>query len=101
MVITLDVLLKICAGFTAICVAGGWLIKVIKAAKKPADDVMTKLDNDNKRIKKLEDDSQYIMRAIAILLRVDLAMLGHMKTNNNSGEMDEAEREIQTFLIER
>ena len=101
MVITIDVLLKVCAGFTAICVAVGWLIKVIKAAAKPASDIKDKFDNDNKRIKKLEDESAYIMKAISILLRVDLAMLGHMKTNNNTGQMEEAEKEIHDFLTER
>lgn len=101
MTLTIDVFLKICAGFTAMCVAGGWLIKIIKAAKKPADDVREKLDNDNKRIKKLEDEMAYITDAISLLMRCDLAILGHMRTNNNSGQMAKMEAEIQDFLIER
>ena len=101
MVITLDVLLKICAGFTAVCVALGWLIKIIKAVKKPSDDVREKLDNDNRRIKKLEDEYQFITSAIAVLMRCDLVMLGHMRTNNNTGQIATMESEIQEFLIKR
>ena len=101
MVLTLDVFLKICAGFTAVCVAGGWLIKIVKAAKKPADDVNAKLDNDNKRIKKLEEDMTFLTSSISMLMRCDLVMLAHMRTNNNTGQIAQMETEIQDFLIKR
>ena len=101
MVITLDVLLKICAGFSCVCVAGGWLIKIIKAAKKPTDDIQQKLDNDNKRIKKLEDEMEFLTNSISMLMRCDLVMLAHMRTNNNTGEIAKMESEIQDFLIKR
>lgn len=101
MYITIDGLLKICAGFTAICVALGWLIKVVKALKKPNDDINAKLDNDNKRIKRLEDELSYITDSISILMRCDLALLGHMRTSNNTGQLKDMEKEIQDFLIER
>ena len=87
--------------FTAACVAGGWLVKIIKGIRKPADDINAKLDRDNKRIKRLEDDMDYISQSISMLMRCELVMLGHMRTNNNTGKMAEMETEIQDFLIKR
>ena len=94
--------------FTALCIAGGWLIKIIKGLKKPSDDTKEKidtvnklLDNDNKRIKELEDQLKYISSAIGVLMRCDLVILGHLRTNNNTGQMTKMEKEITDFLVER
>lgn len=100
MVITLEVFLKICVGFSSACVAGGWLIKIIKAAKKPTDEMTKKLNNDNSRIEKIEADMMHLTDAVAVLMRCDLAMLGHMRTNNNTGQLASVEKEIQDFLIQ-
>lgn len=101
MTVTIESVLAVCAGFSCVCVAAGWLIKIIKAIKKPADDVNEKLDRDNKRIKALEDDMTYIKNSISVLMRCDLVMLGHLRTNNNTGQMADMESEIQEFLIKR
>lgn len=93
--------LAICGGFTTVCVAVGWLIKLIKALKKPNTDINEKLDNDNKRIKELEDQLKYISSSIGVLMRCDLVILGHLRTNNNTGQMSKMETEIQEFLIKR
>lgn len=93
--------LAVCAGFTCICVAVGWFIKLVKAARKPAKDVHDMLDNDNKRIKALEEQSAFILKAISLLLQDDLAILEHLRTNNSSGKMAEQEKKVQTFLTER
>lgn len=93
--------LAICGGFTTVCVAVGWLIKLIKALKKPNTDINEKLDNDNKRIKELEDQLKYISSSIGVLMRCDLVILGHLRTNNNTGQMSKMETEIQQFLINR
>lgn len=101
MVLTLETFLKICAGFTAVCIAGGWMIKIIKAAKKPADEVHDKLDTNGKKIKNLEEEIAFITDSIAMLMRCDLVMLAHMRTNNETGRIAEMEDEIQNFLIKR
>lgn len=93
--------LAVCAGFTCICVAGGWFIKLVKAARKPAKDVHDMLDNDNKRIKTLEEQSAFILKAISLLLQDDLAILEHLRTSNNTGEMAKQEKKVQDFLIQR
>ena len=101
MYITVDTVLKILGMFTAACVAGGWLVKIVKALKKPSDDVNTKLDRDNKRLNKLEDEMDYLKNAMSMSLQCSLVMLGHMRTNNNTGEITRQESELQEFLTRR
>lgn len=100
--------LAACVGFSSVCAAGGWLIKIIKGLKKPSDDTKSRLeavdkllDNDNKRIRELEDQLKYISSAIGVLMRCDLVILGHLRTNNNTGQMTKMEKEITDFLVER
>lgn len=100
--------LAVCVGFSSVCAAGGWLIKIIKGLKKPSDDTKEKietvnklLDNDNKRIRELEDQLKYISSAIGVLMRCGLVILGHLRTNNNTGQMTKMEKEITDFLVER
>ena len=97
----LQAFVAICVSFTSVCVAMGWLVKIVKGAKKPADDFKSKLDNDNKRIKDLEDANKFMYKAISLLLQDDLAILEHLRTNNSTGKMAEQEKKVQEFLIER
>lgn len=89
----------ICISIAIVGAAITYIWKGIKFAKKPADDVASMLDNDNKRINKLMKDFDYIDKAIGVLLRSELAILGHLQTDNNTGRMAAAEKEIQEFLI--
>ena len=89
----------ICISIAIVGAAITYIWKGIKFAKKPADDVASKLDNDNQRINKLMKDFDYIDAAIGVLLRSELAILGHLQTDNNTGRMAAAEKEIQEFLI--
>ena len=93
--------IAICGGFSCICVAVGWVVKIVKAARKPTEDINEKLDKDNKRIKALEDQSAFILKAISLLLQDDLAILNHLRTTNNTGEMAKQEQKVQDFLIQR
>ena len=77
------------------------MIKLVKAAKKPSKDIHDMLDNDNKRIKSLEDQTAFILKAISLLLQDDLAILEHLRTDNNTGSMAEQEKKVQDFLIQR
>lgn len=85
--------------FTALCVAGGWLIKIVKGLKKPGDDVVQKLDRDNRRLNKHDEELDYLEKSMSLLMRSNLAMLGHMQTGNSTGKMAEVAKEIQDFLI--
>lgn len=107
--ITYERVMAALALFTAACVAGGWLLKIIKGLKKPAEDVKgrldsqdEKLDNDNKRIKKLEDDIDYIKKTQSQLLQVCLVILDELKKNNDvDGVIEKTEKQVQSFLINR
>lgn len=74
------------------------IVEMLKDQFKTVDD---KLDNDNKRIKALEDQTAFILKAISLLLQDDLAILEHLRTSNNTGKMAEQEEKVQKFLIER
>lgn len=74
------------------------IVEMLKDEFKGFD---TKLDNDNKRIKALEDQTAFILKAISLLLQDDLAILEHLRTDNNTGKMAEQEEKVQKFLIER
>lgn len=63
--------------------------------------VGAKLDIDNRRIKDLEEQNKFIYKAISLLLQDDLAILEHLRTDNNTGKMAEQEQKVQQFLIER
>lgn len=93
--------LAICGGFSTICVAGGWVIKIVKGLKKPSDDVNERLKNDDKRIKEIEKQFKFILKAISLLLQDDLVILNHLRTDNNTGEMASQENKVQEFLVMR
>ena len=97
--ITYEKFMMALALFTALCVAGGWLIKIINGIKKPSSNIRELLDSDNKRLKELEANRLYMQKSIRLLMKSNLAMLGHMTTDNNTGELAKMEQEIQDFLI--
>ena len=97
--ITYEKFMMALALFTALCVAGGWLIKIVKSVKKPADDVATKLDRDNKRIIKLEDSMDKMSNSMKLLMKSNLAVLSHIVDGNNTKDLAAIEKEIHEYLI--
>lgn len=100
--------LGICGGFSTICVAIGWLIKIIKGIRKPGKDIQDKLERDYRRINQLQDDMSEIRTDIRVLkemetagIKNDLVLFAHLRTNNSTGEILEREKEMQTLLIDR
>lgn len=73
---------------------------IIDMLKGQFDSVDKKLDNDNKRIKDLEDQLGFILKAISLLLQDDLAILEHLRTSNATGKMTEQEEKVHNFLTE-
>lgn len=53
-----------------------------------------KLDNDNKRLLMLENDTKQILRAVN-------ALLGHAIDNNHNGEVADAKKKLDEYLINR
>lgn len=73
---------------------------IMSMLKDQFDGIDNKFSNDDNRIKKLEDQSIFIFKAISLLLEDDIAILEHLRTNNNTGKMAEQEDEIHKFLTE-
>ena len=98
-------LVAVCGGFSCVCVAIGWLIKIVKGVKKPADDVNAKLKRDYDRINQLETDMDdirkilnYLIESQNLQIENDQVLLEHMRTNNSTGKMAAREEAIRTFL---
>ena len=74
------------------------ITEMLKDQFKSVDE---KLDKDNRRLNELEKQTQFLYKAISLLLQDDLAILEHLRTNNSTGKMAEQEKKVQDFLIER
>jgi response regulator of citrate/malate metabolism len=89
---------------TAIVAAGGvigYLIKPFAAYMKKTKQIDKEIeaikehqDNDNKRLEVLERDSK-------MNLKVQNAILGHLQTGNNTGNMSKVKKELENYIIER
>ena len=97
--VTYEKFMAALALFTALCIAGGWLLKIIKGLKKPADDVNAKLDRDFKKINKLEEQQDWNSKAIKLSLRSELAILKALPKNGNAADIGKIEADIQEFLL--
>ena len=106
MYVTTDTILSVCIGFSAICVAVGWLIKIIKGLKKPSDDMndsikgnKTKISEQEKELKDINETLDYLTNANNLIMRSLFTILGELSVNNDAnGHCAEAREEIQKFL---
>ena len=96
-VITSEQILALCALVTALW--GVW--KIIKEVKKPnanLKETVAKhdmlLDNDNKRLKAIEDSNKMILQSLLVIINHDI-------TGNGVEKMKEAREEFQEFLINK
>ena len=101
-------ILAVCGGFSTVCVAGGWVIKIIRGLKKPSQDVKARLDsqdqklaNDNERLKKIESTLEELHEVQPMILRSEYVILQHMRTNNSTGEIAKQEEAINNYLFNR
>ena len=108
--ITLDMALLLeIAG--SIAVFGGAAVYVVKAVKRvlnPMTDLKDEvekhaqyLDNDNKKLKKLEETIDGVTNAQKLLLKTQLAVLEHLETDNATGKLSESRQEITDFLVSK
>ena len=101
-------IVAIAGGFSAVCVAVGWVINIVKAAKAPREDLEKRVaalealrddysrffDNDKKRLDAIESGNAVTQRAI-------LALLRHSLDGNDVEALKSAELELQDYLIRR
>jgi cadmium resistance protein CadD (predicted permease) len=95
--ITSEQILGFCGLITALF--GVW--KIVKEVKKPSDDLKAKvnhhdelLNNDNERLKDIEQSNKLILNCMFVLINHDL-------TGNGIDKMKEARDELQEYLINK
>lgn len=106
MYVTWELMLSICAGFSAICLSIGYLIKIYKGLKKPGDDMKSNITNNKTTIaqhedkfKNIDDTLKYLVNANNLVIRSLFTVLGELSTNNDvNGHIAKAQSEIQEFL---
>lgn len=73
---------------------------ILLMLKEQFDSIDDKFENEDNRIKTLENQSAFLFKAISLLLEDDLAILEHLRTSNNTGKMVKQEEEVHKFLTE-
>lgn len=100
--ITYENVMAFLAFFTASCVAGGWLLKIINGMRKPKKDVNDKLTSDNERIKRLETKMNNLDKTQPLILRTLYVICEELKQGNDAdGKISKQQEEINKYLFER
>lgn len=88
-------------GFCVLITSVWAVFKIIREINKPNDDLKrtveqhsVALDNDNKRLKQLDDDNRMILQSL-------LVIVNHSIDNNGIDKLKEARTELQEYLIKR
>lgn len=88
-------------GFCALVASLWGLWKIVKEWKKPSDDLKSTvdkhdalLDNDNKRLKEIEDSNRMILQCLLVLINHDI-------TGNGIEKMKGIREELEAFLINK
>lgn len=105
--ITYEKFMAALALFTTLCVAVGWVAKIVRGIRAPKTDIDNKLQRDydrinqhDKEMKEIRSDLDYLKDALKLLLENDKVMLEHMRTNNATGKIGERESATFHFLNE-
>ena len=100
-IITSEQILGFCGFIVAIWGVVKIVVEVVKVIKKPNDDLKAKvehhdelLNNDNERLKDIEQSNKMILNCMFVLINHDL-------TGNGIDKMKEARDELQEFLINK
>lgn len=88
-------------GFCVLVTSLWGLWKIVKEWKKPSEDLKAMvekhdalLDNDNKRLKEIEDSNRKILQCLLVIINHDI-------TGNGIEQMKSARDELQEFLINK
>ena len=108
--VTIDMalMLEIAGSIGVFGAAAVYVVKAIKRVLKPMTDLKEKvekhaqyLDNDNKRLKKLEELIGDVTDAQKLLLKTHLAVLEHLETDNATGKLNQSRKDITDFLVDK
>ena len=103
-----DILQLTCTAIITLGGAGAIIISIIKWAHKPTDTRdetlnihSQQLDNDNKRLKELEEWKKQSDEWQKVMMKSMLALLSHSIDGNNTDGLKQAKNELQEYLIRR
>ena len=103
-----DFIDKVSSSILAVGGAGAMFVALYRWAKKPDINRDEKLkghdemlDNDNKRIKELEEKQVDTEEALQILMKSMLALMNHSIDGNHTDELKKARDDMQEYLIRR
>lgn len=96
----------ICISIAVVGAAVTYIYKAFKFAKKPADDINSKvnahkdrLDQQDEKIDKIDKTLDYLVNANNLVIRTLFTVLGELAVNNDQhGNCEKAQNEIQKFL---
>lgn len=93
--------LAMCGSIATIAGAAAVIYSIYKKVKQPdteRDETLAKhselLDNDNRRLKELEDSNKIIMQSM-------LALMSHAIDGNHTEDLKQARDDLQKYLIRR
>lgn len=93
--------LAMCGSIATIAGAGAIIYSAYKAIRKPDDERDKKLnrhqellENDNKRLKELEESNKIMMQSM-------LALMSHELDGNHKTELEKARNDLQEYLIKK
>lgn len=97
-----------CTGIITIGGAGAIIIGIIKWARKPddtRDETLKKhgelLENDNKRLKALEEGLNEMQESNKVLMKSNLAIMRHLLDGNHKEELQKSMDNLQEYILNR
>lgn len=96
-----QIFLAICGAIITVGGAGTIIVKIWEKKRKPSKDAAEmikkhteQLDNDNRRLKELEEGNKVMMQAM-------LALMSHALDGNHTDELRKAHDTLKEYLIKR
>lgn len=100
--------LEICGGLTIIAGGATVIVNLINKTRKPDADRDEKLkrhdemlDNDNRRLKSLEEHQVETDEAMRIMMKSMLALMSHELDGNHRDELENARDNLHDYLLRR
>lgn len=104
--IDISVFLQICAGIVCIGGAIGYIFRGFKFMKQPVDnnkEMIKKhqkyLEDDDKRLSRLEDAIMGSSECLRLLMEVMHTMLAHFEDGNHTKELSNEKKKIEDYLF--
>lgn len=108
MMITVELIMQICAIIAAVGAAVVWIGKLIARALQPITDMQARLnkhaeflESDQDRLEKIEAELEGNSDSTKLILKSIVTMLAHLETGNSTNQMAKMRKDIENYLINR